>query len=92
MDGFKGTDLGPGRGKEPLFLGRLTIYIHFPVIMFRIFERRLLLLLLFFFFSFLGLHPWDMEVPRLGVESQLQVPAPAMPYQSNVYDLYLSSW
>ena len=52
MDGFKGTDLGPGRGKEPLFLGRLTIYIHFPVIMFRIFERRLLLLLFFFFFFF----------------------------------------
>ena len=27
-----------------------------------------------FFFSFLGLHPWHMEVPRLGVESELQLP------------------
>ena len=25
-----------------------------------------LLLLLFFFFNFLGLHPWHMEVSRLG--------------------------
>ena len=24
---------------------------------------------------FLGLHPWHMEVPRLGVESELQLPA-----------------
>ena len=26
----------------------------------------------FFLFVFLGLHPWPMEVPRLGVESELQ--------------------
>ena len=25
----------------------------------------------FVFFVFLGLHPWHMEVPRLGVESEL---------------------
>ena len=30
---------------------------------------------LFFFFFFLGLHLRDMEVPRLGVELQLQLPA-----------------
>ena len=24
-----------------------------------------------FFFVFLGLHPWFMEVPRLGVQSEL---------------------
>ena len=24
-----------------------------------------------FFFFFLGVHLWDMEVPRLGVESEL---------------------
>ena len=27
----------------------------------------------FFFFSFLRLHPWHMEIPRLGVESELQL-------------------
>ena len=31
--------------------------------------------LVFFFFGFLGLHPWHMEVPRLGVESELHLPA-----------------
>ena len=35
-------------------------------------------LLLFFFFVFTGLHPWHMEVPRLGVKSELQLPAHAM--------------
>ena len=29
---------------------------------------------LFFFFFFLGLHPWHMEIPRLGVKSELQLP------------------
>ena len=29
----------------------------------------------FFFFVFLGPHPWHMEVPRLGVKSELQLPA-----------------
>ena len=28
---------------------------------------------LFFFFFFLGPHPWHMEVPRLGVELELQL-------------------
>ena len=28
-----------------------------------------------FVFVFLGLHPWHMEVPSLGVESELQLPA-----------------
>ena len=27
------------------------------------------------FFFFLGLHKWHMEVPRLGVKSELQLPA-----------------
>ena len=26
----------------------------------------------FLFYVFLGLHPWDMEVPRIGDESELQ--------------------
>ena len=34
-----------------------------------------LFFLLFFFFCFLGLHTWHMEVPRLGGESELQLPA-----------------
>ena len=29
----------------------------------------------FLFFSFLGLHLWHMEVPRLGVKSELHLPA-----------------
>ena len=29
----------------------------------------------FFFFVFLGPHPWHMEVPRLGVKCELQLPA-----------------
>ena len=49
---------------------------------------------LFFFFFFLGPHPWHMEVPKLGVESELQLPAcgiaTAMPDLSFVCDLYHS--
>ena len=42
--------------------------------------REFLLLLLFFFFfffffGFLGLHLWNMEAPRLGVKSELRLPA-----------------
>ena len=48
-----------------------------------------------FFGFFLGLHQWHMEVPRLGVESELQVPtytrATATPDQSHVCDLHHSS-
>ena len=29
----------------------------------------------FFFLAFLGLYPWHMEVPRLGVKPELQLPA-----------------
>ena len=39
------------------------------------FSHRESLLLFFFFWSFLGLLPWYMEVPRLGVQSELQLPA-----------------
>ena len=44
---------------------------------------------------FLGLHPWHMEVPGLGVESELYLPAytaTAAPDPSRVCDLYHSSW
>ena len=50
----------------------------------------------FFLFFFLGSHPQHMEVPRLGVESELQllayVAATAMQDSSCVCDLYHSSW
>ena len=53
------------------------------------------LLLLFFIIFFLGPHLWYMEVPRLGVQSELQLPvyttATAMPDPSCVYDLHHSS-
>ena len=50
----------------------------------------------FFFLVFLQLHPWHMEVPRLGVLSELQLPAYTMatvtPDLSQVCDLHHSSW
>ena len=50
---------------------------------------------LFFFFIFLGPYLWHMEVPRPGVESELQLPAYttaiAMPDQSHIFELYHSS-
>ena len=49
-----------------------------------------------FFFSFLGLHPWHVEVPRLGVEWELQLlaytTATAVGVPSRVCDLHHSSW
>ena len=56
-------------------------------------------LFFFVFFVFLGLHPWHMEVPRLGVELELQLPAyttatamPDPPDPSHVCDLPPRSW
>ena len=49
-----------------------------------------------FFSFFLGRHPWHMEVPSLGVEWKLQLPAyttaTAMPDPSHTCDLHHSSW
>ena len=49
-----------------------------------------------FFFFFLGPHPQHTEVPRLGVESELELPAyttaTAMQDPSCVCDLHHSSW
>ena len=49
----------------------------------------------FFFFVFLGLKPWHMEVPRLGVESEPQLlaytAATAVPDLSHISNLYHSS-
>ena len=56
----------------------------------------LLLLLLLLLFYFLRLQVWHIEVPRLGVESELQPPAyntaTATPGLSYVWDLHHSSW
>ena len=58
-------------------------------------QSRMKLVPLFFFF-FLGLHPQHMEVPRLGVESELQLQAystaTAILDQSCVCNLYHNSW
>ena len=47
-------------------------------------------------FCFLALHPWHMGVPRLRVESELQLPAyttvTAVQDPSRLCDLYHSSW
>ena len=56
----------------------------------------LLYLLLLLLFVFLSLHPWHMEVPRLGVKLELQLPAYATATAtwdpSCVCDLHHSSW
>ena len=48
-----------------------------------------------FFFVFLGLHPWHMEVPRLGIESELEpsayTTATSTPDLSHICDLHQSA-
>ena len=54
------------------------------------------MLVLRFFFFFLGLHLQQLEIPRLGIESELQLPAyttaTAMPDLSHICDLCCSWW
>ena len=56
----------------------------------------LFLFIYLFILVFLGPHPGHMEVPRLGVESELQPPAytraTATPEPSLVFNLHHSSW
>ena len=53
-----------------LFLFSLfLIHPSFP----RLTHSKILTKVISFFFSFLGPHQWDMEVPRLGFESELQL-------------------
>ena len=51
-------------------------------------------LFFFFFFVFFGSHPWHMEIPRLGVELELQplayTTATAMPDLSHICNLHQS--
>ena len=42
-----------------------------PLLMDPLFYLFLLLYFFIYLFVFLGLHPWHMEIPRLGVQSQL---------------------
>ena len=62
----------------------------------RSFSEEEILSLLFFFFVFLGLYPWHVEVPRLGVQLERQVPAytsvTATQDLSHVCNLHHSSW
>ena len=45
---------------------------------------------------FQGLHPWHMDIPKLGVKSDLELPAyataTAMPDSSRICELHHSSW
>jgi len=52
------------------------------------------MVLFIYFFGFLGPHSQHMEVPRLGVESELQLLAytTATPDLSHVCNLHHSSW
>ena len=57
-------------------------------LVFMIFRRNDLLLLhlllsLSLFFFKIGMHPWYMEVPRLGVESELQLPPTLHPHETS---------
>ena len=51
----------------PRKINKLDSFLHYYKLTFLFF--------LSFFICFLGLHLWHMEVPRLGVESELQLPA-----------------
>ena len=59
------------------------------------FKWELQHLFIYLFISILGPHPWHMEVPRLGVELELQLlvyaTATATPDLSHICDLYHSS-
>ena len=40
---------------------------------------------IFLIFIFLGLHLWHMDVPRLGVKLELQLPAYTQPQQHQIW-------
>ena len=54
--------------KDELLLQNAILWLLFPSVPF-----------FFFFFFFLGLHLWYLEVPRLGGQLELQLPATATP-------------
>ena len=61
-----------------------------------IYQFDLCILFFHLFFFFLGLHPWYLEVPRLGVGWELQLPAhttaTATPDPSHICGLHCSFW
>ena len=73
-----------------------NLRIHFPGSVVTPFIFIALRNVLLSFFVFLGPYPWHMEIPRLGVKSELKllayVTATAMWDPSHVCDLYHSSW
>ena len=68
----------------------------FPLFFFFFFWCVFLVFLFCFVWSFLELYPQYIEVPRLGVKSELQLlanaTATAMPGPRHVCDLHHSSW
>ena len=58
---------------EPIFMSLLVIPMSLKKYLFKSFVHFTYLFI--YLFAFLGLHVWHMEVPRLGVESDLQLPA-----------------
>ena len=78
----EGWEMGQGRGWLSLGQSQIMSYIKGFV--------------LFCFLAFLGPYPWHMEVPRLGVQSELQLlaytTATVISGPSCVFNLYHSSW
>uniref|UniRef100_A0A8D0ZHL9 Uncharacterized protein n=1 Tax=Sus scrofa TaxID=9823 RepID=A0A8D0ZHL9_PIG len=62
----------------------------------RVMRMGILVLFQIFFFFFLGPHPRHMEVPRLGIESELQLPVYATTTATRnpncIFSLHCSSW
>ena len=71
-----------------LSMKQLLVLVGFTVLFF--------LFVCLFVFCFLGLHLWHMEVPRLAVKLELQLPAyttaTAMQDPTRICDLQYSSW
>ena len=77
--------------KEALCSSRLNLCIEFPLQLLITY----LFIYLFIYVFFLGPHPWHMEIPRLGVESELQLLAYATAtamQDPSLICLHHSSW
>ena len=59
-------------------------------------ETHTRIFIFIFIFCILGQHPWHMEIPRLGVKLELQLPAfasaTAIQNPSHICNLHHSSW
>ena len=60
---------------DSIILSAAPFQVMFPLSSSFSFSLSLFFFFFFFFFGFLGPHPWHMEIPRLGVELELQPPA-----------------